>query len=48
MQDLPLRRTYRHHGQDGSVRLDDGTVRVTLSGGAKATSGNTAEAGWHV
>ncbi|QHC68924.1 DUF262 domain-containing protein (plasmid) [Rathayibacter sp. VKM Ac-2759] len=34
-------------GQDGSIHLDDGTVHATLSGAAKATSGNIAEAGWH-
>jgi hypothetical protein len=34
-------------GQDGSIYLDDGAVHATLSGAAKALSGNTAEAGWH-
>lgn len=33
--------------QDGSIHLDNGTVYATLSGAAKAVSGNTAEAGWH-
>ncbi|PZF66712.1 hypothetical protein DEJ33_08415 [Curtobacterium sp. MCPF17_047] len=34
-------------GQDGSIHLDSGSVHATLSGAAKAVSGNSAEAGWH-
>lgn len=34
-------------GRDGSIYLDNGAVHATLSGAAKAVSGNNAEAGWH-
>lgn len=33
--------------QDGSIHLDNSTVHATLSGAAKAVSGNTTQAGWH-